>query len=72
MKELDRIREAARAGTANGIEVLAGHGLNYVNVIAIAEIPDIVELNIGHSIVSRASLAGMDRAVRDMVALLGR
>ncbi len=72
VKELDRIREAARAGTANGIEVLAGHGLNYVNVIAIAEIPDIVELNIGHSIVSRASLAGMDRAVRDMVSLLGR
>jgi len=71
VKELDRIREAARAGTASGIEVLAGHGLNYVNVIAIAEIPDIVELNIGHSIVSRASLAGMDRAVREMVALLG-
>lgn len=72
VKELDRIREAARAGTANGIEVLAGHGLNYVNVIPIAGISDIVELNIGHSIVSRASLAGMDRAVRDMVALLGR
>jgi pyridoxine 5-phosphate synthase len=70
--ELRRIHEAARAGAAAGIEVLAGHGLNYVNVIPIAAIQEIVELNIGHSIVSRASLVGMDRAVRDMVALLGR
>lgn len=70
--ELERIREAARAGAAASIEVLAGHGLNYVNVIPIAAIPEIVELNIGHSIVSRASLVGMERAVRDMVALLGR
>ena len=70
--ELTRIREAASAGAAEGIEVLAGHGLNYVNVIPIAAIPEIVELNIGHSIVSRAALTGMDRAVRDMVALLGR
>ena len=70
--ELGRIREAARAGAASGIEVLAGHGLNYVNVIPVAGIPEIVELNIGHSIVSRAALTGMDRAVRDMVALLGR
>ncbi|MBA3640718.1 MAG: pyridoxine 5'-phosphate synthase [Acidobacteriota bacterium] len=72
MRELERIREAARAGAAAGIEVLAGHGLNYVNVIPIAAIQEIVELNIGHSIVSRASLVGMDRAVRDMVALLSR
>src|SRR5687768_1585247 len=70
--ELARIRGAATAGAAAGIEVLAGHGLNYVNVIPIAAIPEIVELNIGHSIVSRAALTGMDRAVRDMVALLGR
>jgi len=70
--ELARIRDAARAGAGEGIEVLAGHGLNYVNVIPIAAIAEIVELNIGHSIVSRAALAGMDRAVRDMVALLGR
>ena len=68
--ELRRIEEAARAGAGEGLEVLAGHGLNYVNVVAIAAIPEIVELNIGHSIVSRASLVGLDRAVRDMVALL--
>ena len=70
--ELARIQAAATAGAQAGLEVLAGHGLNYVNVIPIAKIPEIVELNIGHSVVSRAVLVGMDRAVRDMVRLLGR
>ncbi len=70
--ELERIEAAARLGAELGLEVLAVHGLNYTNVIAIARIPQIVELNIGHSIVSRAALVGMERAVRDMVALLGR
>lgn len=69
-QELARIADAARLGAAAKLEVLAGHGLNYVNVRGITTIPEIVELNIGHSIVSRASLVGMDRAVRDMVALL--
>jgi pyridoxine 5-phosphate synthase len=69
-QELARIADAARTGAAAKLEVLAGHGLNYVNVSGITTIPEIVELNIGHSIVSRASLVGMDRAVRDMVALL--
>ncbi len=70
--ELARIADAARVAASEGLEVLAGHGLNYVNVIAVAAITEIVELNIGHSIVARASLLGMERAVRDMVALLGR
>lgn len=70
--ELARIQAAASAGAAAGLEVLAGHGLNYVNVIPIAGIPEVEELNIGHSIVSRAVLVGMDRAVRDMVRLLRR
>lgn len=69
-QELARIAEAARVGAAERLEVLAGHGLNYVNVSGIRTIPQIVELNIGHAVVSRASLVGMDRAVRDMVALL--
>lgn len=69
-QELSRIAEAARLAEAAGLEVLAGHGLNYVNIMPIAAVPEIVELNIGHSIVSRAALVGMDRAVRDMVALL--
>ena len=68
--ELGRIVEAARLAAQADLEVLAGHGLNYTNVVAIAAIPEIVELNIGHSIVARAALVGMDRAVRDMVALL--
>jgi pyridoxine 5-phosphate synthase len=71
-QELSRIAEAARLAEAAGLEVLAGHGLNYVNIMRIAAVPEIVELNIGHSIVSRAALVGMDRAVRDMVALLGQ
>jgi pyridoxine 5-phosphate synthase len=69
--ELGRIADAARLAAGQGLEVLAGHGLNYVNVRPIGRISEIVELNIGHSIVSRAALVGMDRAVREMVALLG-
>ena len=70
--ELARIVDSARAAARLGVEVLAGHGLNYTNVIPIASVTDIAELNIGHSIVSRAAIVGMDRAVRDMVALLCR
>ena len=68
--ELARIAEAARLAVSLDLEVLAGHGLNYTNVIPIVAIREIVELNIGHSIVARAAIVGMDRAVRDMVALL--
>jgi len=68
-----RLAAIARAAGAAGertLEVLAGHGLTYFNVRPIAAIGGIVELNIGHSIVARASLVGMERAVREMVALL--
>jgi pyridoxine 5-phosphate synthase len=68
--ELARIVDAARLAACHDLEVLAGHGLNYTNVIAVAAVHEIVELNIGHSIVARAAIVGMDRAVRDMVALL--
>ena len=51
-------------------QVNAGHGLHYHNVKSIANIPDIVELNIGHSIVARAVIAGLDLAVRDMKQLM--
>jgi pyridoxine 5-phosphate synthase len=68
--ELDRIAVAAREAARHDLEVLAGHGLDYVNVMAITAVTEIVELNIGHSIVARAAIVGMDRAVRDMVALL--
>ncbi len=68
--ELQRIIEGARLAQNLGIKVNAGHGLNYQNVKPIAEIPGVVELNIGHSIVSRAVLVGLERAVREMKALL--
>ena len=68
--ELVRIQRAARQAQEEGLEVLGGHGLTYVNVAPVAAMSDIVELNIGHSIVSRAVLVGLDRAVREMVALV--
>lgn len=67
---LQRIAATARAAADQGLEVLAGHGLDYVNVRPIAAIAQIVELNIGHSIVARSVLVGLDRAVRDMIAVL--
>jgi pyridoxine 5-phosphate synthase len=68
--QLARIAAAAERAAAAGLEVLAGHGLNYVNVTPIVRLPHIVELNIGHAIISRAVLVGLDRAVREMVGLL--
>ena len=67
---LEEVRQAAAAADARGLEVLAGHGLTYVNVRPIVAIGEIVELNIGHSIIARAALVGLERAVREMVALL--
>ncbi len=70
--EIDKIIQAARAAAKLGLRVLAGHGLNYRNVKPVARIPEIVELNIGHAIVGRAVLVGMERAVREMKDLLRR
>jgi len=69
-REFDKIVEAAKLAASLGLRVGAGHGLNYVNVKPIARIPEVEELNIGHSIISRASLVGLERAVREMIALL--
>ena len=66
----ERVARAAAAAGEQGLEVLAGHGLTYRNVGPIAAIAGIEELNIGHSIVARAVLVGMERAVREMLALL--
>jgi pyridoxine 5-phosphate synthase len=68
--ELDKVATAARAARKLGMTVLAGHGLTYRNVDAIAGIGEIEELNIGHSIISRAALVGLDAAVREMIALM--
>ncbi len=67
---LEAVRRAAAVADSQGLEVLAGHGLTYVNVRPIVATPEIVELNIGHSIIARAALVGLERAVREMVALL--
>jgi pyridoxine 5-phosphate synthase len=68
--ELSKVVNAARAGRKLGLRVAAGHGLTYLNVHPIVGIAEIEELNIGHSIIARAALVGLDRAVREMKALL--
>jgi pyridoxine 5-phosphate synthase len=65
-RQLDVLREATAFARERGLHVHLGHGLNYTNVQAVAAIPGVEELNIGHSIVSRSILVGMERAVRDM------
>jgi len=71
--ELDRLASAAQAAHELGIRVNAGHGLNYENVTTLMDhVPGLVELNIGHSIVSRAIAIGITTAVKDMLALLSR
>lgn len=63
---LARIRQGVGLGRSLGLQVNAGHGLDYHNVKAVAAIPGLRELNIGHSIIARAIFSGLDRAVRDM------
>ncbi len=64
--ELATLQEATEYAKQLGLNVHMGHGLNYENVYAVAQIPGVEELNIGHSIVSRAVLVGLERAVREM------
>lgn len=68
--ELARIAAAVEHGVRHGLRVNAGHGLHYENVQAVAALPGIAELNIGHAIVAQAIFSGWERAVRDMKALL--
>lgn len=69
-RELNRLREAAKLGADLGLQVNAGHGLNYQNVAAIAALPEVRELNIGHSIVARAVFTGLEEAIREMRRLM--
>lgn len=69
-RELRRLQVAAQLAAGRGLTVHAGHGLNYHNVAAVAAIPQIVELNIGHAIIARALFDGLATAVRDMKALM--
>lgn len=65
-KELERLKRAVKFGLELGLVVNAGHGLNYQNTAAVARINGIEELNIGHSIISRAIMVGLGRAVKEM------
>lgn len=67
---LERIRQAVALGLDLGLQVNAGHGLDYHNVKAVAAIPGVRELNIGHSIIARAVFCGLDQAVRDMKRII--
>lgn len=69
-RELEVLRAAAKYALSKGFEVNAGHGLNYINVKDVAAIKGINELNIGHSIISRAVFTGLDSAVRQMLELI--
>jgi pyridoxine 5-phosphate synthase len=71
-REFERLRDAAKLAASLGLTVNAGHGLNYHNVEPIAAIPEIIELNIGHSIVARSIIDGLAKAVGDMKALMRR
>ncbi|RKQ63306.1 pyridoxine 5'-phosphate synthase [Thermovibrio guaymasensis] len=69
-KELNRLKRAAKVAKEVGLKVYAGHGLTYKNVRKVAEIPEIEELNIGHSIVANAILLGLKEAVEKMIKLI--
>lgn len=68
--ELERLAKSGDAALAAGLRLHAGHGLTYRNVQPVAALPGMCELNIGHSIISRAVMVGLERAVRDMKRLL--
>ncbi|GLX85034.1 pyridoxine 5'-phosphate synthase [Thalassotalea loyana] len=70
LAELEKIKEGVAYATSLGIKVNAGHGLHYFNVKPIAAIEDIIELNIGHAIIARAAIDGLEKAVRDMKRLM--
>ena len=69
-KELARIQIAAQLGAKLGLKIHAGHGLNYENIFPLLEIPEILEFNIGHSIVSRAVFVGLSKAVSEMKKII--
>ncbi|MDO7084388.1 pyridoxine 5'-phosphate synthase [Pseudocolwellia sp. AS88] len=70
LAELARLTKGIQYAHSKGLKVNAGHGLNYFNVKPIAAIPEIIELNIGHSIIARAVIDGLDKAIRDMKRLM--
>ncbi len=70
--ELEKIRQTALTAKELGLGVNAGHGLNYLNIVAVANIYDIDEVSIGHSIIARAVFKGLHEAVKDMLTIIRR
>jgi pyridoxine 5-phosphate synthase len=71
-EELEQLRAAARAASESHLQVNAGHGINYKNIALIHQIPDLTELNIGHSIISRAMWVGLETAVKEMLVAMAK
>src|SRR5881396_655365 len=69
-EELQQLRAAANAASESHLQVNAGHGINYKNIVFIHQIPELTELNIGHSIISRAMWVGLETAVKEMLAAM--
>ena len=68
--EFDRVEKAARMAHGMGLEVHAGHGLDYYNVSRLAALPEIAGYSIGHNIIARAVMVGLEAAVKEMLALV--
>jgi len=68
--ELERLKTACELGHSMGLQINAGHGLHYQNVVPVARLPHMTELNIGHSIIARSIFVGLESAVREMGALI--
>ncbi len=71
-RELERLRTAAELGVKLGLRINAGHGLDYDNVRPVARLPRVEELNIGHAIVARALMVGVERAIQGMLSAIGQ
>jgi pyridoxine 5-phosphate synthase len=69
-EELEQLRAAAQAASESHLQVNAGHGINYKNINLIHEVPSLSELNIGHSIISRAMWVGLETAVKEMLSAM--
>ena len=72
LREFEKINEAAKLGAELKLKVHAGHGLNYVNIKRFLSIPEIREYSIGHSIIARAVMVGLDQAIREMITLVSQ
>jgi len=72
LREFEKINKAAKLGAELKLKVHAGHGLNYVNIKRFSSIPEIKEYSIGHSIIARAVMVGLDQAIREMITLVSQ